>query len=230
MDSLTLPVSEVFGPVWQGEGPHAGRRCWFLRLGHCNLSCSWCDTPFTWDATRYPLEFDNQSAAQVAAALAPAQLVVISGGEPLMHQGRAAFVELLRAPHEWHVETNGTIAPNDAALAYVDHWSVSPKLGNQGDSERKRLKPKALAAFAELARGGAACWKFVATSPLDVDAAAQLAEHYGVPAWAVWIMPEGTTALEVLSGARLLADRVAGHGFNLTLRQQVLMYGQERAR
>ena len=25
--NLTLPVSEVFGPTIQGEGPHAGRAC-----------------------------------------------------------------------------------------------------------------------------------------------------------------------------------------------------------
>ena len=43
----TSPVSEVFGPTLQGEGPHAGRPCHFIRLGGCNLSCSWCDTPYS---------------------------------------------------------------------------------------------------------------------------------------------------------------------------------------
>ena len=55
----TLPLSEVFGPTFQGEGPHAGRRCAFVRLGGCNLSCEWCDTPYTWDATRYDLALEN---------------------------------------------------------------------------------------------------------------------------------------------------------------------------
>lgn len=43
-----LTVSEIFGPTLQGEGPTAGRRAGFLRLGRCNLACSWCvaaDTP-----------------------------------------------------------------------------------------------------------------------------------------------------------------------------------------
>ena len=39
-----LVVSEIFGPTWQGEGPSLGRRCGFVRLGRCNLACTFCDT------------------------------------------------------------------------------------------------------------------------------------------------------------------------------------------
>ena len=42
-------VSEVFGPTVQGEGPSCGRIATFVRLGRCDLRCSWCDTPYTWD-------------------------------------------------------------------------------------------------------------------------------------------------------------------------------------
>ena len=44
-----LAVSEIFGPTHQGEGPSTGRLCGFVRLARCNLSCLWCDTPYTWD-------------------------------------------------------------------------------------------------------------------------------------------------------------------------------------
>src|SRR5262245_52198924 len=53
MMTESLVVSEVFGPTWQGEGPSIGRRCGFVRLGRCNLACTWCDTPYTWDWERY---------------------------------------------------------------------------------------------------------------------------------------------------------------------------------
>ena len=43
----SLRVSEIFSTI-QGEGPHVGRSSVFLRLGICNLSCVWCDTPYTW--------------------------------------------------------------------------------------------------------------------------------------------------------------------------------------
>jgi 7-carboxy-7-deazaguanine synthase len=42
-----LRVSEMFATI-QGEGPHSGRPSVFLRLGMCNLTCAWCDTPYTW--------------------------------------------------------------------------------------------------------------------------------------------------------------------------------------
>ena len=48
-----LNVNEIFGPTIQGEGPHTGRLVGFLRLAGCNLACSWCDTPYSWDWTKY---------------------------------------------------------------------------------------------------------------------------------------------------------------------------------
>lgn len=50
-----LRVSEIFGSI-QGEGPFSGRPSVFLRLGQCNLSCAWCDTPYTWLFTEDRLE------------------------------------------------------------------------------------------------------------------------------------------------------------------------------
>jgi 7-carboxy-7-deazaguanine synthase len=41
---MPLVVNEIFGPTIQGEGPNLGRRCGFVRLGGCNLECSWCDS------------------------------------------------------------------------------------------------------------------------------------------------------------------------------------------
>jgi 7-carboxy-7-deazaguanine synthase len=60
----SLRVSEIFSSV-QGEGPHVGRPSIFLRLGLCNLSCTWCDTPYTW-------LFSEGRLARVTAAAADA--------------------------------------------------------------------------------------------------------------------------------------------------------------
>ncbi len=230
MDALTLPVSEVFGPVWQGEGPHAGRLCSFVRLGHCNLTCEWCDTPFTWDAERFDLSFSDLTPDEIIDGKIHTELVILSGGEPMMHQRRQAFQAMIgdRA-HEWHIETNGTIVPLPETIAHVAHFAVSPKI-NTRDPEKKRLKSDALAVFAGLAGKRRAIFKFVAKAPHDVDFAAFLTRELGVPPEAVWIMPEGVEADALLQRARELADTVLAYGFNLTLRQQVLMYGTERAR
>ena len=235
----TLPVSEVFGPVWQGEGPHAGRVCWFVRLGLCNLHCGWCDTPYTWDRDRYNVDAEcppvtAEHLTQTLMNAAPS-LVVLSGGEPLIHQRNPALLDTMRSVTDgcgtrWHVETNGTLTPTAPFVALVDHFTVSPKIAPQGDPQRRRLRNTALAAFANLAVSGAAIFKIVCKSPTDVAAAAAFYDQHHIPTTARWVMPEGTTPDAVLNTARAIAPTALEHALNLTLRQHSLMYGQERRR
>lgn len=44
--TIAIPVSEIFTSV-QGEGPLSGTCAVFLRVGRCNLACSFCDTDFS---------------------------------------------------------------------------------------------------------------------------------------------------------------------------------------
>lgn len=234
----TLPVSEVFGPVWQGEGPYAGRRCGFIRLGMCNLTCTWCDTPFTWDRSRYNLKQENPERL-VPEIVSPildmgVAIVVISGGEPLIHQVMPAWKALLDhlkiAGIAVHIETNGTIEPNEVTLGGVQHFTVSPKLGNSGVALKRRNKPVALRAFAAFAAAGKCAWKFVAERPEDLVEAGQIVHQYSVPRHAVWVMPEGTDAERILTVGRRLAPAIATLGWNFTLRQHAMLYGTERGR
>lgn len=228
----TLPVSEVFGPVFQGEGPFMGRRCWFLRLGLCNLHCSWCDTAYTWDESRYDVhaECPPMTAQEIRALLPESGLLILSGGEPLIHQNSSVLHEAIPSGLELHVETNGTLVPGEWALERVDHFIVSPKLAEQGDPAHRRIREGTLAAFAHLADLGRAIFKVVVRDEAEVRLAARWMDRYDVPPAARWVMPEGVNGLEVLRRARLIADAVADSGMNLSLRQHVLMYGTERLR
>src|ERR1700730_7162757 len=95
----TLVVSEVFGPTIQGEGPSLGRRAGFIRLGGCDLTCSWCDAAYTWNASRYDLRAELTRMPVTAmverALVGDPEIVVITGGEPLLHQQQAGRLELL---------------------------------------------------------------------------------------------------------------------------------------
>jgi organic radical activating enzyme len=100
-----LPVMESFYTL-QGEGFHQGRAAYFIRLGGCDVGCVWCDVKESWDADKHPRLSIKELVA--AAAEHPGRLVVITGGEPLMHD----CTELTRALHEagfaTHIETSGS--------------------------------------------------------------------------------------------------------------------------
>lgn len=222
---MTLPVSEVFGPVWQGEGPHTGMRCSFVRLGLCNLACEWCDTPYTWDDTRYDVkaECPERDADWIIDQLDGHRTarIVLSGGEPLIHARNETLIEVLgRWPWMIDVETNGTMAVPFWA-GRVDLFSVSPKLWT-GGPVRKRLRPARLQAWAEQPN---AIFKVVCQTPEQV---AEVADQDWADPAKTWIMPEGITAERVLKVASLIEPAVAEHGFHLTMRQHVLLHGDER--
>lgn len=226
-----LPVSEVFGPTWQGEGPYAGRRTGFVRLGLCNLSCEWCDTPYTWDTTRYDVakECPPTEVAEIHDRLRGlgVDLAVLSGGEPLVHHKNLA--PLLTDEWTWHAETNGTIAPPWWWDRHVEHTTVSPKI-NTRDPLKRRLKPEALAGWAVLARAGLAAFKFVCSVPADVATVRDLTQELGIAREHVWIMPEGTNAGQLIHRHRTLAPAIEREGFNTTTRLHTLLYGEERGR
>jgi organic radical activating enzyme len=219
--------------VYQGEGPHAGKRCWFVRFGLCNLHCTWCDTPYTWDRTRYDVDAECPvvSVEVVLAQLhdrgwRPGDMLVLSGGEPLIHARQEPFVTLCEvARGNVHIETNGTIVPPLPVAERVAHWSVSPKINDQGDPQHRRLRPRAVAWFAAQR---SAIFKIVCRTPAEVVAVAQYAKTLDLRTDRVWIMPEGIDRATVLACASAIEETTLAAGFNLTLRQHVLLHGNER--
>jgi 7-carboxy-7-deazaguanine synthase len=226
-----MVVSEVFGPTFQGEGPSLGRRAGFVRLGRCSLDCSWCDTPYTWDWTRYDatVELRNLSVVEVVERLEAMEpeIVVITGGEPLLQQRRLLPLLQVCAERGWpvEIETNGTLSPDEALVPLVARWNVSPKLANSGVAAKRAIRPQTLAAFQATGR---AVFKFVVAEPDDLDEIAELVRLHDVGP--IWIMPEGTDPSTVLSRSRRLADPVLARGWNMTTRLHTLLWGDQRGR
>jgi 7-carboxy-7-deazaguanine synthase len=226
-----LAVSEVFGPTLQGEGPTAGRRAGFLRLARCNLDCSWCDTPYTWDWKRFDpaTEVHRRSVDDVVAQLDAMSVdrVVVTGGEPLLQQ--RALEPLLDAlgTRGWavEIETNGTIEPSATTTGVVTQFNVSPKLANSGVPWERRIDAAVLRALVDT---GKAIFKFVVTGPADLDEVAGLVEQHRLAP--VWLMPEGTTAAAIVEGARAIAPQAIERGWNLGTRLHVVLWGDERGR
>ena len=139
---MTYTVREIFHTL-QGEGANAGRAAVFVRFAGCNLwsgraedrardaertgaRCPlFCDTDFVGGA-KY--ESAEQLAKHVSSELRGADLVVLTGGEPLL-QLDARLGECLQSLGVTvAVETNGTREFKPGARMHVDFVCVSPKL------------------------------------------------------------------------------------------------------
>ncbi|MBI2400073.1 MAG: radical SAM protein [Deltaproteobacteria bacterium] len=100
-------VYEIFKSI-QGESTYAGLPCVFVRLAGCNLSCSWCDTPYA----RVPDEATELTVAEVIEKVGGynCPIVEITGGEPLL-QEEASLLAVAFADRGYRVlvETNGSV-------------------------------------------------------------------------------------------------------------------------
>jgi 7-carboxy-7-deazaguanine synthase len=140
---MTYTVKSIFYTL-QGEGANAGRPAVFCRFAGCNLwtgherdradaVCQFCDTDFV--GTGGPGGGKFTTADDLARAVAAAwpqgasgkaqQLVICTGGEPLLQLDEPAVIALHAQGFKIAVETNGTLA----APPGVDWICVSPKAG-----------------------------------------------------------------------------------------------------
>lgn len=99
-----LPLMEHFYTL-QGEGRFTGHASYFIRLGGCDVGCVWCDVKESWDASKHPLVPITEIVASVLAS--GTKIVVITGGEPMMHNLDALTAMLKAEGIRTHVETSG---------------------------------------------------------------------------------------------------------------------------
>jgi len=131
---LMLPVVETFGPTVQGEGPDAGVPAYFVRFGGCDYRCHWCDSMYAVDPAQVRLNAEALEPVAIVKRLQTLKpgprLVVLSGGNPVLHELGELVKELHRVGMRVAVETQGSLWR--AWLANVDRIVVSPKPPSSG--------------------------------------------------------------------------------------------------
>ncbi|WP_336336666.1 7-carboxy-7-deazaguanine synthase QueE [Haloarcula brevis] len=228
-----LPINELFQSL-QGEGRLAGVPSVFVRTSGCNLRCWFCDSYHTsWEPTHDWFGVDDVLAAIEEYDAAH---VVLTGGEPLVHDASADLLERL-ADRGYHttVETNGTVVPD----APVDLASVSPKLASStptaerdpaGDGEwadRHEDRRLDIGALAELVETYETQLKFVVTGREDMAEIERLLDRLRDAASArvrdddVLLMPEGRTRAELNETRGTVADLALEYGYRYTPRLHV---------
>jgi len=115
-----IPLMESFYTI-QGEGYHTGKAAYFIRLGGCDVGCTWCDVKESWNAENHPSISVDAIVKQAVAT--GCSFAVITGGEPALYDLRS----LIEGPHSQGfytaIETSGT----SLLQGMIDWYCFSPK-------------------------------------------------------------------------------------------------------
>ena len=224
-------ISETFNSI-QGEGNCAGALSFFVRFQHCNLTCSWCDSKFSWGENE---NIKPQTAEQVTALIQSSNSpnVILTGGEPALYQLDKLVVE----GKKFHVETNGSLIPTeplDTTLpdGYKIHreamdkevikhfnWVVSPKMQNAG----QQLDKKAMQYWTSK---DWCIFKFIIQNATDIDEVDAVVNEFAIPKQKVYLGLEGCTRESQLQPE--LVDKITARGYNFSPRLHVMLWGAKR--
>lgn len=102
-----ISVKEIFHTI-QGEGPLAGSPAVFVRTGGCNLRCFFCDTEFS-NGLRTMSPVQVADKVDLLKAGKRCDLVVITGGEPFLHNLVPLCYLLEERGYHVQIETAGTL-------------------------------------------------------------------------------------------------------------------------
>lgn len=117
---VIYPVMEHFYTI-QGEGTHTGKAAYFIRTAGCDVNCWWCDVKESWEEEGHPRLKVSELVEQ--AKKSGTSIVVITGGEPLLHDLFPLTSELRKAGLKVHIETSGS-SPLSGQLDWI---TLSPK-------------------------------------------------------------------------------------------------------
>lgn len=115
-----LPLVESFFTI-QGEGYNTGKAAYFIRLGGCDVGCSWCDSKESWNpALHPPVNYMEITRDAIASG---SRSIVITGGEPLSYPLDKLCKSLKDNGFEIFLETSGS-----KPLSGIFDWiCLSPK-------------------------------------------------------------------------------------------------------
>ena len=228
MGKQQLFVSEVF-KSFQGEGAKIGTPSVFLRLGVCNLQCTWCDTPYTWKKgfTDYVSKNTELVLRQIAELVKGTGIrnIVITGGEPLLQQVQLAelmsntFFENM----EIEFETNGSMpllpVMKDLLKRRRVTFTISPKLADSGNKPYNvHLYPHSVLKFVYVSKKSEKLIDdFIRNSGVNTEKTK------------IYVMPEGTSVEAMSMKYKHLLTYCERSGYHFTPRLQIYLFGNTRA-
>ncbi|MDP3642929.1 MAG: 7-carboxy-7-deazaguanine synthase QueE [Bacteroidota bacterium] len=224
----TYYVSEYFQSI-QGEGNYSGVNSLFIRFQHCNLRCSWCDTKYTWNKHSGVHKLFTQTELKKIITGNMTPNVIFTGGEPTLYR----LDQLVVPDKKFHVESNGTIIPNQALNIQMEdgsvfsrmamdekvisefNWVISPKLSNSF----QEINEEAIVFWAN---NDWCIFKFVARNRKDLVEINDFADKYAIARKKLFVGIEGTTLASQIKPE--LVDDIINFGFNFSPRLHVMIW------
>ena len=244
-----MQIVESFLSV-QGEGKFAGRLAVFVRFAGCNFNCVGfkvkkqkegreflgCDTIRAVFTKDYQKTYEDLNANELfvrvlnlAKGFKP--IIVITGGEPLIHHKKAEFLDfiklLLGAKFKVHFETNASIKIDFKKYPLYKKciFALGVKLSNSGISKDKRLNFKALKAFKREAKKS--FYKFVLDEDFFPKAKDEIEEILSIVKNEVYCMPLGENEEKLKKNALALVKFCLENGYNYTDRMHIRLWGDK---
>lgn len=130
------PIMEHFYTL-QGEGYWTGSAAYFIRLGGCDVGCTWCDVKESWDEKKHPKFSTDEIISWVVNS--KANRVIVTGGEPTL-QKLDSLTSMLKEKNIFrHIETSGvhpmtgdwdwiTFSPKRFKKPLEEYYSISHEL------------------------------------------------------------------------------------------------------
>ncbi|MGJ8651908.1 MAG: 7-carboxy-7-deazaguanine synthase QueE [Opitutaceae bacterium] len=168
-----LPIHEQFY-TFQGEGVHAGRSAYFIRTFGCPVHCPWCDSAGTWHPDYIPEKIQRIHPEALANEVAQtkAEFVVITGGEPAIHDLGPLTDALHAIDRPVHLETSGAFT----IKGDIDWITLSPKRWKTPLAENVQ---------------GANEFKIIVDTPESISEYSELLTKLGAdPKTPIWLHPE----------------------------------------
>jgi organic radical activating enzyme len=226
-------LSEYFQSI-QGEGNYSGVNSLFIRFHYCNLTCTWCDTKYSWLGKPNDEKVYTSNDIKDIITASPSHHIIFTGGEPTLY----SLDKLMVPGKKFHVETNGTYIPTepleikfkDARLAREGmeqsiieqfNWVVSPKLSNA----RQEINERSLQYWA---KADFCIFKFIIRSISDMEETESIIQQFSIPRDKVYIGLEGQTLESQLR--KDLVEEIIRYGYHFSPRLHVLLWGNLRGK
>lgn len=244
-----LDIVESFLSI-QGEGKFSGRLAIFLRLFGCNLNCigfgvsqispktgeilSGCDTIRAVFTSHFKaIKFKSADEilnliSEKCKGLSQKPIIVITGGEPLIHYKNSILIELLQIliAKDFNIqfETNATINLDFENFSIYKKctFAMGIKLKNSGESRARRINEKAIK---NIAKNADSFYKFVLSGELcEID---EIDEILNIHKNDVWCMPLGCDKIELEKNALKVAEFAIKRGFNYSDRLHIRLWDKK---